>query len=191
MDLAALNLRLFLVESEPRALTPRSPGGAGQLWAAVATELAGCVRALGVPADRMDDVLQDLYLPVVERLPPDLSGEDTRRWLFRVAANRCRLEHRQRSRWQRLWTRLATWTTPTQARRQPAEQNELNAEVDEALGKLKEVEREVIVLRYFCGLNSREAGEVLQMPEATVRSHLAKARRQLAKELADWNDRIE
>ena len=60
-----------------------------------------------------------------------------------MAANRCRLEHRQRGRWQRLWTRLASWVPPTQRDAQEAEKNELNAQVDAALAKLKEVEREV------------------------------------------------
>jgi RNA polymerase sigma-70 factor (ECF subfamily) len=71
------------------------------------------------------------------------------------------------------------------------EQGERTADIDAALARLREVEREVVVLRYFCGLNSREIGEVLEMAEATVRSHLTKARRQLARDLADWNDAVE
>jgi RNA polymerase sigma factor (sigma-70 family) len=56
-----------------------------------------------------------------------------------------------------------------------------------ALERLRPVEREVIVLRYFADLNSAEIGEMLNLNEATVRSHLARARRHLAQELAAWN----
>jgi len=67
-----------------------------------------------------------------------------------------------------------------------AEQSELTVQVESALGRLTSVEREIVVLRYFCDFDSSQIGEMLALPAATVRSHLAKARKQLAKELADW-----
>jgi len=193
MDIAADSLRSLLGESEPSVTTPAttrtSDEGWDSLWAGVADEVAGLVRALGIRADRAGDVVHDVYLTFVEKGPRQLADGDgdVRRWLFRVTANRCRLEHRQRSRWQRMRDRLAAWFTPP-PEETPLENGELAEQVDVALGRLAGVQREVVVLRYFCGLNSREVGEVLQMPEATVRSHLAKARRQLARDLAAWNE---
>jgi RNA polymerase sigma-70 factor (ECF subfamily) len=58
--------------------------------------------------------------------------------------------------------------------------------VEGALSRLTTFEREIVVLRYFCDFDSSQISEMLSMPSATVRSHLAKARRQMAKELADW-----
>ncbi|MGI8982681.1 MAG: RNA polymerase sigma factor [Pirellulaceae bacterium] len=58
--------------------------------------------------------------------------------------------------------------------------------MEAAVGRLTNVEREIVVLRYFCDFDSSQIGEMLSLPSATVRSHLAKARRQLATELADW-----
>ena len=192
MDLVATHLRPFLPESELRVTPPdpsRTTPHASQLrWDEAVGELTGLIRALGIPPDWVDDVLQDVYLATADKLSANWSDDEARRWLFRVATNRCRLVHRQRSRWQRLLERLAAWGAVPRAELPPLEQRERTADIDTALSRLREVEREVVVLRYFCGLNSRQAGEVLELPETTVRSHLAKARRQLAHDLADWNE---
>jgi RNA polymerase sigma factor (sigma-70 family) len=208
MDLAAANLRLFLPESELSVTPSDTPRSTPQLWEQNAQQLAGLIRALGIPSDRVDDLLQELYLqsigflsavanrdPANHDAPSDDASkhDEARRWLFRVATNRCRLEHRRRGRWQRLLERFAAWsgtaqdTTATQ-NTAAVEDRQRSAEIDAALDRLPPAQREVVVLRYFCELNSREIGEVLQMPEATIRSHLAKARRQLARDLADWNE---
>lgn len=188
MDLAAAQLRLFLPESELSVTPSDSPRPTPQrLWDENAPQLAGLIRAMGVPAHRADDLLQELYLQATSFLATATSPDDARRWLLTVATNRCRLEHRQQSRWQRLLERLAVWRG-AEKHDATVEDRERTAEIDAALDRLKPAQREVIVLRYFCNLNSREIGEVLAMPEATVRSQLAKARRQLARDLADWNE---
>lgn len=167
--------------------TPRCSREQNGLWDENAPQLAGLIRAMGVPAHRADDLLQELYLQATSFLATATSPDDARRWLLTVATNRCRLEHRQQSRWQRLLERLAVWRG-AEKHDAAVEDRERTAEIDAALDRLKPAQREVIVLRYFCNLNSREIGEVLAMPEATVRSQLAKARRQLARDLADWNE---
>lgn len=192
MQLAAADLRTFPTESELCVTPPEPPRPTGhnahQLWDQAAGQLAGMIRALGIQPDRVDDVLQDLYLQSNGFLAANRSEEEARRWLFRVAANRCRLEHRQRGRLQRLLDRAAQWLANSPTQPQPTDAHERTTEIDAALDRLPTVQREVVVLRYFCGLNSREAGEVLDLPESTIRSHLAKARRQLARDLADWNE---
>jgi len=193
MDVTADFLRMILREDgpalEPNAVTLPAGDSWESAWIETVDELAGLVRALGVRGDRRHDVLQDVYLAMRQKGPANLVGDEPRRWLFRVTANRCRLEHRLRNRWKALFDRLATRTRrASEGIGKSAEQSELTAQVDAALARLKTVEREVVVLRYFCGLNSREVGEVLEMPEGTVRSHLAKARRQLARDLAEFGN---
>jgi RNA polymerase sigma-70 factor (ECF subfamily) len=196
MDIAAACLRLTPTGLAPNSETRVNQPSAGDacresrqiVWHSIVGELAGLVRALGMRADGIDDVLSDVYVALVEKAPQELAGEDLRRWLFRVTTNRCRLEHRRDGQQQRLLGRLAE---SSGAGFQPAvttDHRELGEQVERALDGLYEAEREVTVLRYFCGLNSREIGEVLQSPEGTVRSHLAKARRRLARELADWDE---
>lgn len=188
MDLAAAPLRLFLPEGELSVTPSDSPRPTPQrFWDEHAAQLAGLIRAMGIPAHRADDLLQELYLQSTGFLATVSSADEARRWLLTVATNRCRLEHRQQSRWRRL---IEGFAIRRGAEKQEAvvDDFERTAEIDAALDRLKPTGREVIVLRYFCNLNSREIGEVLAIPEATVRSHLARARRQLARDLADWND---
>ena len=121
------------------------------------------------------------------RLPAN-SEDRLRRWLFQVTANQCRLEHRRRKRWEEVFAALTFWRAGSTSvdSSERAEQLELTVNVERALSKLSTVEREIVVLRYFCDFDSSQIGEMLSLPSATVRSHLAKARKQLAKELADW-----
>src|SRR6187455_835475 len=99
MDLAAAHLRLFLPESELSVTPSDTPRSTPQrLWDENAAQLAGLIRALGVPSDRVDDLLQELYLQSVGFLSAaanhPANHDQIRPWLFRVATNRCRLEHR-------------------------------------------------------------------------------------------------
>jgi RNA polymerase sigma-70 factor (ECF subfamily) len=56
-------------------------------------------------------------------------------------------------------------------------------ELERVRRTLRELDGElatVLVLRYFCDFDSREIGEMLQLPPATVRSRLRAARKRLA-----------
>ena len=85
-------------------------------------------------------------------------------------------------------------TISTRARSENAAQpehavqtRELKTEVEAALSQLEPVLREVVVLRYFSDFDSREIGDMLGIPDSTVRSHLRSARQQLAYDLAAWS----
>ncbi|UCC81986.1 MAG: sigma-70 family RNA polymerase sigma factor [Gemmatimonadota bacterium] len=64
-----------------------------------------------------------------------------------------------------------------------AERSELCAQVQAAIERLPEREREVLVLKEFEGLRYREIAELLGIPIGTVMSRLYTARRNLAAEL--------
>ena len=64
------------------------------------------------------------------------------------------------------------------------EGNYENIEWVEALASLGEKYRLVLMLYYVEGFKTGEIGEILGMPESTVRSRLARGRQQLAKEFA-------
>lgn len=69
----------------------------------------------------------------------------------------------------------------------PADQTALRVDVGRALGVLGRRDREIVVLRYFEGMSSREIGEAMGIPEGTVRARLAAGRRVLAEQLGHWN----
>jgi RNA polymerase sigma-70 factor (ECF subfamily) len=106
-----------------------------------------------------------------------------RAWLVqtatRVIIDEWRREQRRRE------ERGATvGNTPTDA----AEESEVALRVDaaRALAELDEMDRQIVLLRYFSQVNSNEIGKMLDMPESTVRYRLAQARRALATHLMVW-----
>jgi RNA polymerase sigma-70 factor, ECF subfamily len=160
-----------------------------EVWSSCAGRLSRLVLAMGVRGVQAADVLQDVYVMTLQKPPAIACETELLRWLFRVTVNRCQLEHRRRSRWQRLWGGLAeTWRSESPAVARAAFDGELKHDIARALATLCDDDRALVAMRYFSELNSREIAEVVGRPEATVRSRLRAARQKLAKELGEWND---
>ncbi len=156
------------------------------VWDDAAGELARTVRAMGLAPDRADDVLQDVYLTAMKKPPDTDDANELRRWLFRVAINRCNLAHRRRARWRTVFDALARqWSGPRRDGRPPErlEREEEREIVRGALNQLDSELRSVLVLRYYSRFNSKEIGRILNIPNSTVRGQLCRARKQLAGEL--------
>lgn len=66
----------------------------------------------------------------------------------------------------------------------PVERSALHAALERALASLKPDQRAAIALRYEEGLSFEEIGQVLGIPEVTARSHVHRARKHLARQLA-------
>lgn len=64
----------------------------------------------------------------------------------------------------------------------------LRLDVRNALRQLSERDREIVLLRYFEELNSREIAETLSMPEGSVRRRLVLCREKLSDLLTDRED---
>jgi len=154
-------------------------------------ELSRLVRAMGIGPAASDDVLQDVYLTAREKCPTALPRDDLRRWMIRVAVNRCRLEHRRTGRWRRAFARLAHIF---ERDRQQAAATEVVESIDRdearivvrhSLELLPAETRMLLVLRYYAELNSGEIGKIFDLPEATIRGRLRTARQKLAEELRE------
>jgi RNA polymerase sigma-70 factor (ECF subfamily) len=152
------------------------------VWDGAGPRLSRLICALGIAPGHAEDILQDVYLTAWRKAPPDMEAEDLRRWLMRVAINRCHLEHRRRARWRNVLRALTLrrgGDSPDGAVEAVA-RDEQAAVVRRALGRLPHRLRSILVLRYFAELDSKEIGQILQMPDATVRSHLRTGRQRLA-----------
>ena len=152
------------------------------VWAACQSELARLVAAFGVPRDSVEDVLQDVYLAVLQKPPPLAGQESLRRWLFRLAINRANLEHRRRGRWR---AKLEAWGQRLRDLSRARGASTLDAFEEQelvrrALAELEPTDRSVLVLRYYAEQNSRQIAEILELPDSTVRSRLQVARQRLA-----------
>lgn len=155
-------------------------------WDDVSPGLSRLICAMSVPQDRVEDVLQDVYLISLQKSPKNLDADGLRQWLFRVTVNRCNLEHRRRRRWKAVWssvTRLLPIATNQRGNEDAASQNERRRLIQQGLESLPDLLRSVLVLRYFSEFNSKEIGAILELPHPTVRSHLRRGRQLLATEL--------
>ena len=108
-------------------------------------------------------------------------------WLYQIIRRLC-FNHTRDQRSRRLELEKAGgWLTDATMGRRPlspdqaAERAELREQVAEAIERLAEREREVLVLREFEELSYREIAELLGVPIGTVMSRLYRARRFLAR----------
>jgi len=128
-----------------------------------------------------EDLTQDTFLRAWQHYRQLCAWEPVaqRGWLVRT------LRNLTTDGWRR--ARLAeTAVVAGQASDDPA-QAVLRVDVADALRQLEERDRDIVLLRYVEGMNSREIGKALGMPEGTVRRRLSQARAVLAGRLAQWS----
>jgi len=157
-----------------------------EVWDEAASELSRLVRAMGIERDRVEDVLQDVYVTAWQKSPGDADRTELRRWLFKITVNRCNLEHRRKKRWRSMVktvARLSTVSPTENEAEESASRKEERELVHQALGALEPHLRSVLVLRYFLELDSKEIGLMLAIPDSTVRSQLCSGRKRLAQAL--------
>ncbi|MFL6060914.1 MAG: RNA polymerase sigma factor [Marmoricola sp.] len=136
--------------------------------------LAYALRRVDQPADAAD-VVADAFLVAWRRrgsLPP---GDEARLWLYGVARKSLANHHRGDRRRDRLGQRLRERLTETSFA-DPATGVVEREAVRAALARLPELDREVLTLTVWEGLEPREIAEVLRLPSATVRQRLSRAR---------------
>lgn len=188
----AIEVNLAIVRQAERrqpgryAVAPTPREVLSGMWAEVAPELGRLAAAMGVPSHRVEDLLQEVFLAAWQNGPDETVRIRLKRWLIRVTVNRCNLEHRRRKRWKLLLDQLARFRTSAKtvgSARQAAIQHEERELVRRALDELQPDRRSVLVLRYYQQYDSKEIGRILDMPHSTVRGHLRKARRALARGL--------
>ncbi len=123
-----------------------------------------------------EDAVQEALLRAWERSERGERIESLPAWVATVALNLARSGVRRVLAERRARARLG-----------PADPAEAGAEdrldVERALAALPRRQREVVVLRYYLEMDTRETAAVLRVHEGTVKSTLAKARATLAQAL--------
>jgi RNA polymerase sigma factor (sigma-70 family) len=150
------------------------------VWGEIAPELSRFIRAMTADTHRAEDILHDVYLAAWRKCPEELNRESLRKWLYRVSANRCHLEHRRRARWRLAFDGLSRLCRPSAASSDALTRQEELELVRRAIEDLAPVQKSIVMMRYFCELDSKQIGEILELPDSTVRSHLRLARQRLA-----------
>ncbi|MCA9073586.1 MAG: RNA polymerase sigma factor [Planctomycetaceae bacterium] len=140
---------------------------------------AYCLRRLLVRA-AAEDVTSEVFLKAATGIHAfsGTSGEEFRRWLFRIATNEISAELRNSIRRRELLEEAARMGTikadvSTSLLHEDAVIEWQSAY--EALGELSDREQSLISLRFFAGLRHHEIAEVLELKEGTVRVALSRA----------------
>lgn len=127
-----------------------------------------------------EDVYQDVFLRLYSQPQQGWDGGHLKAWLIRAAINRCADIGRFRLR----RAALSLEEIPDIAR--PVD--ERAAELWEAVARLPEKLQVAVHLHYGEGYETKEIGELLGIPPATVRTRLRRARIQLKQLLGGFED---
>ena len=139
---------------------------------------------------------EDLAQETFVKAHRSLAAFDTTRrlssWLFRIAHNTA-LDAMRRARVRVVPLDEASDTdaAATLPSADPVERAALGRAIEHAMSKLRPDFRAAVLLRYDEGLPFDEIGHVLGVPETTARSHVHRARKELARQLeaAGWAPR--
>lgn len=139
-------------------------------------------RMLGNSREKAGDFLQDIFMKIIER--PDQFDSSRRfcTWLFSVAHNMCKNEYR------RLAIRKnVEWNGDLDCDRadenQDVENRQLAEEIFSEINELGETEKTAFILYYREDFSVRDIGQVLNLPEGTVKSKLFYTRKKISERL--------
>jgi len=134
--------------------------------------------------EEAEDALQDVFLRVYQSLTtfqPAKAAFTT--WLYRLTVNHCLNRRRERRLVTLPLTEIASLTdsTPASSERLANEQM-----IQQALKRLSDKQRAVIILRYYWELPYIEISQILEIPLGTVRSRLSTAMKALQQDLSTY-----
>jgi RNA polymerase sigma-70 factor (ECF subfamily) len=131
-----------------------------------------------------EDIAQDAFIRVWDKLPDFRPDGNFRAWLMRIATNMT-IDALRRQRPQVDIADLAL-AAPGQGPEGAALSGERAAAVRAALARLPVQSRTILVLREYQALSYQEIADVLDVPLGTVKSRLSDARRRLRAELSSY-----
>jgi RNA polymerase sigma-70 factor (ECF subfamily) len=140
--------------------------------------------ALRILGDRSaaEEAAQDVFLELHAKLGELASDDHILHWLRRVTVHRAIDQVRRRQRRPEVqmdWNELPDMAGGAMQDDQP-----LSQQLQQLVGSLPPVPRSVLVLRYQEDMSPDEIGGVLDMPVATVKSHLQRSLRLLREKAA-------
>jgi RNA polymerase sigma-70 factor (ECF subfamily) len=152
-------------------------------------------RLIDNPADAAD-VVQEVFLKVFRKVSGFRSESSLKTWIYRIAVNEARNQHRWfvRHRGKEIGLEPAESDTqgpqdwlsePGRSPYQTALDQETHVLIESALLKVSPNYRAAVVLREVEGLSYEEISEVLEISLGTVKSRILRGRESLRKHLVD------
>lgn len=134
-----------------------------------------------------DDLAQESFLQACRSLAGFRGESRFRTWLIRVAHNVYLQHHRRNSeRFQRGLQTLEPETAVEGAGLSLSNTVALGLDLQRALARLSDAERQAIVYRHMAELSHTEAAKVLGWPLGTVKTHVLRGKEKLRELLAAW-----
>ncbi|MDB4975139.1 MAG: polymerase sigma factor RpoE [Myxococcaceae bacterium] len=164
--------------------TPEQPPRLRQLYEEHASFVCRSLRRLGVMESDLDDLLQEVFLVVYQRLSDYQERDRARSWLYSISV---RVAQGQRRRMFRRRENLTSQPPEGQApagQLQAVEEREALQLGQRLLGLLPAEQREVFVLYEVEDMPMSQIAEAVGCPLQTAYSRLYKARERIVDELA-------
>lgn len=127
----------------------------------------------------VDDLLQVVAVQLCRKIQEIREPEAFRPWLRTVAINAARATGRKTTRRRKHTLRLATEAPPPERHEPDQESRDEGARLLRLARELPESYREPLLLRCLQGMSYRQIGEVLDLPETTIETRIARGRRML------------
>ncbi|WP_165861313.1 RNA polymerase sigma factor [Paenibacillus paeoniae] len=140
-----------------------------------------CFHMLG-QLQEAEDVTQDVFVKGLERLGQYRENTSYEAWLYRIAYHECLNKLKRMQTYSRL-LRIFSRTVPVMHIDQAAGGVEYNAELCEALLRLRPVDRHIILQRIVEERPFEEIAQQLDMSYAAVRKRYERAKNQLKRDL--------
>jgi RNA polymerase sigma-70 factor (ECF subfamily) len=185
-----------------RRVSERDPGSFELLMRRHNRRLYRVARAMLRDGAEAEDALQDTYLAAYQAMDGYRGQASLATWLSRVLVNQCLARLRRQARRDNIVPMVAMADAGEQeAHAMPSRESEtpdsalvraeLRAVLERKLDALPEAFRTVFVLRCVEELSVEQTSQVLDVPEATVRTRLFRARAMLRESLAQEIDLAE
>lgn len=130
------------------------------------------------PADA-EDVVQDAFIRALERLEDCRDPARFGSWFLQIVRNRAHSVRRYLGVRQAAPLDALPLASDRPGPDRDAVRARLRRDLAEAIEALSDVQQDVVILHDLEGWKHREIGEMLDLPEGTVRAHLHHARRTL------------
>jgi RNA polymerase sigma-70 factor (ECF subfamily) len=190
----ANELRQGVVDLNERNWLPRHCQGDQQAF----NELLQSYRTLvftflcryGIEAQYRDDLFQDICLKIHQSAARYRASEPLRPWLISIVLNTVRNFRRDLGRRRHFMTHLkAVPSESNPGLDQNLEHRATVSWLELRIASLPVRQREVLVLSTLKGMRLKEIASILELPENTVKTHLRRARLELAENLASRENR--
>jgi len=159
----------------------------GELVRRHAAQARRIARVILGDAEDADDAAQDGFLAALKHIGRYDASRPFGPWLLKIVANAA-ADRRRRQRVRKAEPLAPQLASRGDAPDRAADLSALNAALKQALAQLPQRQRMAVVLFDAEGYSHREIGEILGIPEGTVRSDVFHARRTLREALATWEE---